>query len=633
MTRKIADDLDCHAVLPQPRQGHGQLAESSQLCPHRHQPLYGRVSTEDNQDPEASRAWQLHRARALIDARGGEVVAEFFDTDKSRSIPWQLRPHAAALIEELKDPLRGFDAVVSGEPQRTFYGNQYSLTFPLFEHFGVQLWVPEVGGPIDPANEAHDIIMGVFGGLSKGGGNRIKIRVRGAMAAITATEGRFLGGRPPNGYTLQDAGPHPNPGKAADCRRLRRLVADPVTSRVVRWIYSEFLKGRGYLDIAEDLTLQGILSPSASDTGRNRHRDQRAWSKYAIRVILTNPRYTGHQVWNKQRKDEILLDVEYVALGTTTKQRWNAKDQWIWSEHPVYDAIVSVEEYQRVQEILATRANGQYSQRPHPTRRPHAFRRGLFCGYCERRMQGNWNNRQAYYRCRFPAQYAIVNELDHRKAVYLREAEILDEVDGWLATSFGPDSLERTIAAMAEHVIDPNEAALIDLRKRLSRCDRKLSQYRSALDAGGDPIEISSWINETKSERARLEGELKAAPAAQRISVAEIRSMIEEVGDLVRLVGEAEADDKAELYTQLDLKLMYYPKSNMWRPGSNRNPHMCVRCVSEGGHSRYVPAVQRLHRARSPRSGGEQLWRRTCGPCAAFTDGRPAEGTRIDPLS
>ncbi|MFI7453680.1 recombinase family protein [Nonomuraea sp. NPDC049714] len=545
--------------------------------------FYGRVSTEDNQDPEASRAWQLHRARALIESRGGEVVAEFFDVDKSRSIPWQLRPHAAALIEELKDPRRGFDAVVIGEPQRAFYGNQYSLTFPLFEHFGVPLWVPEVGGPIDPANEAHDMIMGVFGGLSKGERNRIKIRVRAAMAAITATEGRFLGGRPPYGYSLQDAGPHPNPGKAADGRRLRRLVADPVTSRVVRWIFSEFLKGRGYLDIAEDLTLQGILSPSASDPGRNKHRDQLAWSKYAVRVILTNPRYTGHQVWNRQRKDEVLLDIENVALGTTTKQRWNTKDQWIWSEHPVHDAIVSVEEYQRVQEVLSKRAHGQFSHRPHPTRRPYAFRGVLFCGYCERRMQGNWNNHQAYYRCRFPAQYAIVNQLDHPKVVYLREAEILDEVDGWLGTEFGPKSLERTLAAMAEQAIDPNEAALIGLRKRLSKCDRKLGQYRSALDAGGDPIEISSWINETKSERARLEGELKAVPAAQRISVAEIRSMIEEVGDLVRLVADADPDDKAELYNQLGLKLTYYPEKQYVEARIKPEPpHVRAVCVRGG---------------------------------------------------
>jgi hypothetical protein len=54
-----------------------------------------------------------------------------------------------------------------GEPQRAFYGNQFGNTFPIFAHYGVPLWVPEVGGPIDPDNEAHDLIMSVFGGASK----------------------------------------------------------------------------------------------------------------------------------------------------------------------------------------------------------------------------------------------------------------------------------------------------------------------------------------------------------------------------------------------------------------------------------------------------------------------------------
>lgn len=174
--------------------------------------FYGRVSTEDNQDPESSRAWQLTRSRALIEPRGGVIVVEYFDIDDSRSIPWQRRPYATALLAGLRNPGRSFDAVVIGEPHRAFYGNQYGLTFPLFEHFGVPLWVPEVGGPIDPHNEAHDLVMSVFGGMSKAERNRIKIRVRTAMEAQARIEGRFLGGRPPHGYRLADAGPHPNPG-------------------------------------------------------------------------------------------------------------------------------------------------------------------------------------------------------------------------------------------------------------------------------------------------------------------------------------------------------------------------------------------------------------------------------------
>ncbi|WP_203909163.1 hypothetical protein [Rhizocola hellebori] len=37
----------------------------------------------------------------------------------------------------LRDPHRGFEGVVIGEPQHAFYGNQFGLTFPPFEHHDV----------------------------------------------------------------------------------------------------------------------------------------------------------------------------------------------------------------------------------------------------------------------------------------------------------------------------------------------------------------------------------------------------------------------------------------------------------------------------------------------------------------
>ena len=234
--------------------------------------FYGRVSTEDQQDPTSSRNWQLARSRQVIEPTHGEIVAEYFDIAQSRSLPWKRRPEASRLLEGFRNPRRGWDAVVIGEPQRAFYGNQFGLTFPVFVHYDIELWVPEVGGAIDPGSDAHDLVMSLYGGMSKGERNRIKTRVRSAMAAQAAVEGRFLGGRPPYGYVLGDAGPHPNPSKAAIGQRLHRLELDPSAAPVVQRIFAEFIGGRGLYAVAEALTRNGIPSPSADDPARNRHR-------------------------------------------------------------------------------------------------------------------------------------------------------------------------------------------------------------------------------------------------------------------------------------------------------------------------------------------------------------------------
>src|SRR3974390_3097183 len=171
--------------------------------------FYGRVSTEDWQDPVTSRARQLEQAGVLV-AGHGQIVAGFFDSGHSRTLPWARRPQAAALGAALADPDRGWDAIVIGEYERAFYGNQYASMAPLFEHYVMQLWMPEVGGRVDWHAEDHEETMLALGLSSKREITRTRVRVRTAMAAQTLEQGRYLGGRPPYGYRLGAAGPHPS---------------------------------------------------------------------------------------------------------------------------------------------------------------------------------------------------------------------------------------------------------------------------------------------------------------------------------------------------------------------------------------------------------------------------------------
>jgi DNA invertase Pin-like site-specific DNA recombinase len=269
--------------------------------------FYGRVSTEDYQDPVTSQARQLGQAGALV-AGHGQIVAHFFDSGLSRTLAWARRPQAAALAAQLADPDRGWDAVVIGEYERAFYGAQYASMAPLFEHYGVQLWTPEAGGRIDFGAEIHEQMMLALGLQSKREITRTRIRVRAAMATQTREQGRYLGGRPPYGYRLADAGPHPNKAHAAWGRRAHRLEPDPETAPQVAWIFAQRLAGHSMARIARALNDAGIPCPSAADPERNPHRSGQAWTLHTVRAILANPRYTGRQVWNRQRTDADLID-------------------------------------------------------------------------------------------------------------------------------------------------------------------------------------------------------------------------------------------------------------------------------------------------------------------------------------
>jgi site-specific DNA recombinase len=137
------------------------------------------VSTEDWQDPVTSQARQLAQAAALT-AGYGRITGEYFDAGQSRVLPWARRPQAAALVAAMANPGRGFDAIVVGEYERAFHGSQYALMAPLFEHYGVQLWMPEAGGRVNFAAEGDEQLMLSLGVQSKREITRTRTRIRGA---------------------------------------------------------------------------------------------------------------------------------------------------------------------------------------------------------------------------------------------------------------------------------------------------------------------------------------------------------------------------------------------------------------------------------------------------------------------
>jgi site-specific DNA recombinase len=333
------------------------------------------------------------------------------------------------------------------------------------------------------------------------------------------------------------------------------------------------------------LTRDGIPCPSAHDPARNRHRCGIAWNKFAVRAILVNPRYTGHQVWSKQRKDEVLIDVDDVALDHTTKLRWNDSAAWIWSEKIVHPPIIDRDTFEQVQVMISGRANKHAEHKPHRRQHPYALRGCMWCGICDRRMQSHWVNGAPYYRCRFPAEYALANHVEHPLNVNLREDLVIGHVDQWIALEFAPHRLTQTIRdlAAAQHTGtirdtgDHEEAA-----RKIAQCDAKLAQYRAALDAGASPATVATWIAETEAEKAGYQLGIRQAVPRPRMTEAEIKAVVGKFADLAAVLHDADADDKAEIFRQLNLRLTYHPGRRLveaevkvpqhWQSDSVRGP-------------------------------------------------------------
>ncbi|MGP4017753.1 hypothetical protein [Saccharopolyspora sp. 5N708] len=67
----------------------------------------------------------------------------------------------------LADRDRGFDAIVVGEYVRPFSDNQFAHMLPLFDGYGVQVWFPEAGGPLQSDSPDLRALMAMLGAQSQ----------------------------------------------------------------------------------------------------------------------------------------------------------------------------------------------------------------------------------------------------------------------------------------------------------------------------------------------------------------------------------------------------------------------------------------------------------------------------------
>ena len=149
------------------------------------------------------------------------------------------------------------------------------------------------------------------------------------------------------------------------------------------------------------------------------------------------------------------------------------------------------------------------------------------------------------------------------------------------------------IEALAASQDDAIPRELVSLRE--GTCDKKLAQYRVALDSGADPAVVCQWITEIQVRELAADARLRAAtgtrPGPERMTKEQIAATVTAVSDLLQALRYATTEDKAEIYAGLKAGTRHSISADMvWR-ASPQEAGLCrtesnVMQVGEGAQAR-----------------------------------------------
>jgi hypothetical protein len=150
------------------------------------------------------------------------------------------------------------------------------------------------------------------------------------------------------------------------------------------------------------------------------------WTVRTVAAILANPRYTGRQVWNRQRTDHHETVPGNSRTSTGKTRAWNPRSEWVISQRPAHPALVSEVDFRTAQTVTATAT-------PHDDQpRSYALTGLLICQPCGRRLHPHWVHRHPGYRCRHGHTSAHQPDA-HPRWIYWPEHRLRTEILAQLA--------------------------------------------------------------------------------------------------------------------------------------------------------------------------------------------------------
>lgn len=251
--------------------------------------IYARVSTKEQSEGKFSIPDQISVCKKVIIDRGWELVREpYIDSGISGHL-LEERRGLQSLLNDARQHL--FDLVVVKDFDR-FARNRAAATIVREELKELFIQTYALSTPVEPKDPKHyDPTDDDLGIMVEGYSDtmseieRNKIRRRMMMGKVAVAKSGRIPNNVPYGYKIhRSLDEH---GKIQ-----RTILVDEDAAKTVQWMFNEYLKGKGMLDIAFQLNQRGTKAPRGQ-----------LWRRQAVKYILRNQTYIGKVLWGWRHAD------------------------------------------------------------------------------------------------------------------------------------------------------------------------------------------------------------------------------------------------------------------------------------------------------------------------------------------
>lgn len=328
-------------------------------------------------------------------------------------------------------------------------------------------------------------------------------------------------------------------GYRRDPEDKNHLLIDEEAAKVVRRIYQMVIDGMGSQAIANQLTADNVLIPSAyleqSEHGESRnhsYHDPCRWNCTAVSYILDKQEYMGHTVLGKT-----------ICENFKTKKRRKARPDELIIFENTHEPIIDAETWHLVQKLRRrTRrklANGSYS---------HRLSGLVYCADCGKRLSysspqsqhrpdGKTYDADSSFRC--PTYKSMYGECTMHYIKSSTLDKLVDEAVRKIARYVLRNEqafLEQVrvlTSADQKHTQSEDKKELVNIKKRIAELDNYIKRLYEGNASGKIPDrQFEKLMAQYDSEQQELEEQVKEI----EVSIHEIQQESENGQQFVRLV-------------------------------------------------------------------------------------------------